>query len=1449
MMKKRTGVYSLFVALSLLVFCLSKGYATEPNLADYTAYPVFLTQAITPNILIMLDNSGSMNCNAYGTYAGDYGTVSDAPYGKVDSRVRQSEDDSEDNIGTGVSYYNHTDLDLGSFVNGNTDPSYIGVRFQNVAIPRGAIITSAYIEFTSNDDQTETTDLAIWGQAVDHAPQFTTNSADISSRTHTTAEVDWSEESWTTGGKYQTPDIKTIVQELVNREGWSSGNAMAFMFKGTGKRDAVSYDNTPSNAPRLVVEYDVVGSDYYYYGYFDPTSNYSYASNKFYRDPNGPWSGNWLNWLCMRRIDILRKVLMGGLATSRTGGGNTTVIGETPNQANRVFKKDYDGTEQGGEMTPYNDGEYTYMMEGGYIKVYDSSGTHLADYTIEVTKVETEEPDEFYNGNIAGVLQRVGDKAYWGDEWFNLGTGSNQSGGRIANRVGTNMTTLITDLQNTGADTYSPLAEAYYVAAKYFAQQKPEASLDYPTGAIGSVNATMDPYYHDSQYIPCAKSFVILLTDGASTKDSMIPSSLKDYDGDGDDNTACDESTGSNCDFADGGTDFLDDVALWARTTDLRSNLDGDQNLILYTIYAFGSDDDARQLLKDAARNGGFEDRNGNGVPDGTYSSPPEDRLEWDKNGDDVPDTYYEAADGYALQAKLLQAITDILQRAASGTSASVLSTNREGDGNLVQAYFRPDITVGTEDIRWTGYLQSLWIDSDGKLREDTDGDHALDPTKDKWIQYYQDPGTGDTRIKEHHLGADEANYDEVDLEEIKPIWEAGKKLLARDPDDRLIFTYIDKNKDQIIDEGTYDVSDDSGELIRFATDTANQIKPYLGVQDGGTWAYLGTSYDDRVQNLIKYIRGTDIAGLRKRTMTVDGTTGVWKLGDIVNSTPVTVGTPTGEYDNLYSDKTYEAYYNKYKNRETVVIAGANDGMLHAFTSWVLDTSGDHPKYVQPTDSSGNPLPGELGDEIWAYIPQTLLPHLKWLADPNYTHVYYVDQEPYVFDARIFADDSAHPNGWGTVLIVGLNMGGKHIWSTADYGDGSGATTRDFYPTYICMDVTEPRNPRVLWERHYQGLGMSSGIPGILKVGRADKSETEEWYAVIGSGYTAYDGTSTQPSRIYVVDLATGKPYKSTAGNDYIYTGSNNAFFNRPVTLDNDLDFRTDAAYLAENRELGSSWVASLFRISTWDSTNKPSLDPTGWDVSEFFTSPGPISAPVSLASDGDTNSHVWVYFGTGRYVSESDKTDAQQQYLFGVKDPLFNADRANTDTTLDMTDLLDVTDYEVTTSGMVYPGSGSCITWDDLLARIKKSGSSDTEWTDGWYRALDPGTPSERCISKPTVLFGSMFLPTYIPNSDICGSGGESYMYALYYETGTASYDELIAKGTGASDEHCGTDGTISQFRQSTGSGAPPNKSGVYKSPSQVKAFLQKSTGEVTEVNLDTHFKPRSQLYNWMEK
>src|SRR6185436_1253598 len=99
------------------------------------------------------------------------------------------------------------------------------------------------------------TSLRIEGQAADNAAAFTTASNSIASRPRTAAFQNWAPVSWPTvgaaGTAQRTPDIKNVVQQIVNRPLWVSGNALVVIITGTGSRVAESYDGLPAGAPLL----------------------------------------------------------------------------------------------------------------------------------------------------------------------------------------------------------------------------------------------------------------------------------------------------------------------------------------------------------------------------------------------------------------------------------------------------------------------------------------------------------------------------------------------------------------------------------------------------------------------------------------------------------------------------------------------------------------------------------------------------------------------------------------------------------------------------------------------------------------------------------------------------------------------------------------------------------------------------------------------------------------------------------------------------------------------------------------------------------------------------------------------------------------------------------------------------------------------------------------------
>jgi hypothetical protein len=90
---------------------------------------------------------------------------------------------------------------------------------------------------------------------------FVNSSGDITSRLRTGANVAWAPVPWTTIGEagpdQRTSDLAPVIQEIVNRAGWMSGNALALIISGSGRRVAEPYDGLPAAAPLLHVEYSV----------------------------------------------------------------------------------------------------------------------------------------------------------------------------------------------------------------------------------------------------------------------------------------------------------------------------------------------------------------------------------------------------------------------------------------------------------------------------------------------------------------------------------------------------------------------------------------------------------------------------------------------------------------------------------------------------------------------------------------------------------------------------------------------------------------------------------------------------------------------------------------------------------------------------------------------------------------------------------------------------------------------------------------------------------------------------------------------------------------------------------------------------------------------------------------------------------------------------------------
>jgi hypothetical protein len=138
------------------------------------------------------------------------------------------------------------------------DDNWAGLRFRNLSIPQGAYIISAYVTFRASASASPTTSTVIYGEDINDSSTFDSDEDDISDRSRTSASVSWSVPSWTSGQNYNTPGLKSVVQEIVSRSGWASGNDLSLLIETTNSgadRKFTTYNGNTSLAPLLTVEY------------------------------------------------------------------------------------------------------------------------------------------------------------------------------------------------------------------------------------------------------------------------------------------------------------------------------------------------------------------------------------------------------------------------------------------------------------------------------------------------------------------------------------------------------------------------------------------------------------------------------------------------------------------------------------------------------------------------------------------------------------------------------------------------------------------------------------------------------------------------------------------------------------------------------------------------------------------------------------------------------------------------------------------------------------------------------------------------------------------------------------------------------------------------------------------------------------------------------------------
>ena len=133
-------------------------------------------------------------------------------------------------------------------------------RFSGVQIPKDEYVTAAFVQFTAADSPFLLEDpFVIYGELTNDSSILTSSNYNLSSRSLTSASIDWVLPLWTFGERssaQMTPNLASVIREIVNRPDWKAGNAITIFVKDTDAnrlRYVCSFDGDPAQAASLYV--------------------------------------------------------------------------------------------------------------------------------------------------------------------------------------------------------------------------------------------------------------------------------------------------------------------------------------------------------------------------------------------------------------------------------------------------------------------------------------------------------------------------------------------------------------------------------------------------------------------------------------------------------------------------------------------------------------------------------------------------------------------------------------------------------------------------------------------------------------------------------------------------------------------------------------------------------------------------------------------------------------------------------------------------------------------------------------------------------------------------------------------------------------------------------------------------------------------------------------------
>jgi hypothetical protein len=522
------------------------------------------------------------------------------------------------------------------------------------------------------------------------------------------------------------------------------------------------------------------------------------------------------------------------------------------------------------------------------------------------------------------------------------------------------------------------------------------------------------------------------------------------------------------------------------------------------------------------------------------------------------------------------------------------------------------------------------------------------------------------------------------------------------------------------------------------------------------------------------------------------------KLGDIVYSTPrISPDGPAYGYAVRYNDDTYREFIDEtIEPKIPIVIIGANDGMVHAFKlSKIRDiipptADGGGKQVAMFSDTlTGTTVPQDLGKELWAYIPYNVLPYLRWFCDTSYCHIPMLDARFTILDASINgnADSTRSKTSWKRLLIGTMGVGGKSIT----------IGSRSWSSSIFVIDITDPQDPKFMWEKPLPDRTLTTSNPGIVRLGDADKNGS--WYIVIGSGPSSVltDGITykTGNAKIYIFNLRDGSVTE-------IDTGLSGYAIGDILSTDLDSDYQVDDLYFGTYGLSGDSLTGNLYRLRIKNGSSYQSV--VEWDIESVVNVGRPIFASPEVAQDAKGN--IWIYFGTGLYLTMKEALPTTtEEYLYGVieKETCWKNGCSSP-----YSNFLNVTNISVTSAKAVKVGCfcegnlintivcsspGNCTVncganENTVILNVQgatltgtsvpSSCSSKTDEDairclyqyiinnyDGWKKAIT----GEKIFAKPFVAGGLVDFTSFKPTSTPCSLGGTTQLISLNFTTGTA--------------------------------------------------------------------------------